>query len=214
MYQLRIRKPVQLDSQQQTAVDALRAAQDQLTPGDARFAGDLIKNFYSYGRLSERQMHWVETLTARVGAPRVAAQVTETLNFQAIQDLFDRAAQKLKRVKIKLQTPAGTPVHLARAGAASRYTGQVMITDGGPYGANRYFGRIDVNGDFYATGRAEQDVRDLVREFAADPAGTAGRYGRLTGGCSFCNHGLKDARSIQVGYGPVCAKNFGLAWGG
>lgn len=211
MFQLRTRNTVQLDAAQEPQVQALRAVQDQLAPRDQEFAGSLIQNFYRTGRLSERQWPWVETLIQRVNQPQPVAQ--EMLNFAPIQALFDRAQQRLKRVRVRLQTADGTPVVLGRAGAASRYAGQVMITDGLPYGQNRFFGRIDTNGDLFPAPKATAPVLALVREFAADPAATAARYGQLTGGCSFCNHGLKDQRSTQVGYGPVCAKNFGLNWG-
>jgi hypothetical protein len=194
-------------------VQSLMTAQPKLGNSDREFAGSLISNFNRYGRLSDKQMAWVETLVARAMAPKPDPVVTETVNFQAIQDLFDRAAKKLRRIKIKLQAPNGQPVAFGRAGAMSKYAGQIMITDGLPFGQNKFFGRIDVDGSFYGTRSADQTVVDLVKEFAGDPAGTAGRYGRLTGGCSFCNHSLKDDRSTEVGYGPVCAKNFGLAWG-
>lgn len=211
MFQLRTRNTVQLDAAQEPQVQALRAVQDQLAPRDQEFAGSLIQNFYRTGRLSERQWPWVETLIQRVNQPQPVAQ--EMLNFAPIQALFDRAQQRLKRVRVRLQTADGTPVVLGRAGAASRYAAQVMITDGLPYGQNRFFGRIDTNGDLFPAPKATAPVLALVREFAADPAATAARYGQLTGGCSFCNHGLKDQRSTQLGYGPVCAKNFGLNWG-
>ena len=194
-------------------VQSLMTVQPKLGNSDRDFAGSLISNFNRYGRLSEKQMAWVNTLVARAMAPKTMPVVTETVNFQAIQDLFDRAAKNLRRIKIKLQAPNGQPVAFGRAGALSKYAGQIMITDGQPFGQNKFFGRIDVDGSFYGTRSADQTVVDLVKEFAGDPAGTAGRYGRLTGGCSFCNHSLKDDRSTEVGYGPVCAKNFGLVWG-
>ena len=207
----RARRPVELDQTQLPAVEALEAVIVKLSVRDREFAGDLIGNFRRWGRLSEKQLNWVATLTQRATAPAPAP--TQQVNVQKIQDLFAVAAQKLRRVKVALQAASGQRVVFTRAGAASKYAGQIMITDGGPFGQNKFFGRIDTNGDFYATRSADNDVKNLVAEFAADPAATAGRYGRLTGGCSFCNHALKDDRSTQVGYGPVCASRFGLVWG-
>lgn len=212
MMHFKVRKPVQLDAGQQTAVEALQAVMSKMSSRDVEFAGSLVSNFFRYGQLSDKQMTWVSTLTNRVVAPK-PVQPAEQVNVQAIQDLFDLAGKNLRRVKVKLQAKSGQNVAFSRAGANSKYAGQILITDGLPYGQNQFFGRIDVNGDFYPTSRADAAVCGLVREFAADPAGSAGRYGRLTGGCSFCNHGLKDERSTQVGYGPICAKNFGLPWG-
>jgi hypothetical protein len=45
------------------------------------------------------------------------------------------------------------------------------------------------------------------------PQEAANSYGRLTGRCCFCGLPLKDERSLGVGYGAVCASNYGLPWG-
>lgn len=207
----RSRKPVQVNAEHQARVDALIAVVDKLGRSDAGFAQSLAGNLRTWGRLSDKQLQWVDTLTQRASAPAPAP--TQQVNVQKIQDLFALAAQKLRRVKVALQAASGQRVVFTKAGPMSKYAGQILITDGGPFGANKFFGRIDANGDFFATRTADKDVQALVTEFADSPAETAGKYGRLTGGCSFCNHKLDDDRSLQVGYGPVCAKRFGLVWG-
>lgn len=207
----RSRKPVEVNAEHQARVDALIAVVDKLSRGDAGFAQSLAGNLRTWGRLSDKQLQWVDTLIQRASAPAPAP--TQQVNVQKIQDLFALAAQKLRRVKVALQAASGQRVVFTKAGSMSKYAGQILITDGGPFGANKFFGRIDANGDFYATRTADKDVQALVTEFADSPAETAGKYGRLTGGCSFCNHKLDDNRSLEVGYGPVCAKRFGLVWG-
>ena len=127
-----------------------------------------------------------------------------------ITAMFDRAGQTLKRVKVRLQTISGQPVVLTRAGSASKYAGQILITDGGPFGQNKYYGRIDLDGNFYGTNHADAGIVSLISEFAEQPQETAGKYGRLTGGCCFCSRTLKDERSLTLGYGPICAGKFGL----
>ena len=207
------RKAVQANPDQVGAIAALGQALPKLSNSDRQFAASLLQNFNKYGNLSDKQMHWVDTLTARATAPRQAPVALITVNFQPIQDLFDKAAQKLKRIRVKLQTTDGQPVVISRAGPMSKYNGQILITDGGPFGDNKFFGRIDTTGEFFATRSATIEVCNLVKQFSEDPAGAAAQYGKLTGGCSFCKHGLTDNRSLAVGYGPVCAKNFGLVWG-
>lgn len=198
---------------QKAAVEGLAARVDQLSRKDREFACSLIQSFNRYGRLTDRQMPWVQTLIQRASEPRPEPVVYTTRDFKPIQDLFDLASKSLKRIKIKLQTASGQSVVIHRAGAMSKYQHQILITDGAPFGQNKFFGRVDTTGEFFATGAATQEVCQLVKEFSENPAESAGRYGRLTGGCSFCLHGLKDQRSTQVGYGPVCAKRFGLFWG-
>jgi hypothetical protein len=203
---------VTIDSTQRPLIEGLTNVLAQLKGRDAEFASSLIQNFYRFGKLSEKQLPWVTTLTERVTKPAAAPVAAETVSVAAINALFDKAAIKLKRVKVKLATET-SPVVFARAGAMSKYCGQILITDGGPFGDNLYFGRIDINGEFFPTRNADDSVKGLIREFADNPSDTAGKYGRLTGGCSFCNKPLKDERSTSVGYGPICAENFGLKWG-
>lgn len=41
----------------------------------------------------------------------------------------------------------------------------------------------------------------------------AAKFGQLYGTCCYCWRELTDERSIEAGYGPVCAENRGLPWG-
>lgn len=41
----------------------------------------------------------------------------------------------------------------------------------------------------------------------------AALHGKMTGKCCFCNSPLIDQKSTDVGYGPVCAKHYGLPHG-
>lgn len=140
--------------------------------------------------------------------------VNQILAVDGVFALFEQAiAHRLQYPKVRLLDAAGMPVVLSRAGQKSKYTGQIMVTDGGPFGANRYYGRIDLDGVFHATDSATIPVFALLERLSRHPVDVAGEYGRLTGQCCFCQLGLKDARSTAVGYGPVCADHFGLPWG-
>jgi hypothetical protein len=118
--------------------------------------------------------------------------------------------------KLWLQLPGAMPLRISIAGENSRTPGYLMLTDGGPFGANRYFGRISPAGEL-ELGRDAPPVRaaliDLLVELAFDPAKVAADFGHLTGNCCFCNRKLADGRSVTVGYGQICAKKFGLPWG-
>lgn len=41
----------------------------------------------------------------------------------------------------------------------------------------------------------------------------AAEFGQLYGICMYCWSELTDERSIEVGYGPICANKRGLPWG-
>ena len=114
---------------------------------------------------------------------------------------------------VRIATNSGKLLVLNRAGPKSKYIGQLVITDGLPNGSYILYGRIDTYGILHLTRSATFEVTEVIQEFSVNPAAVAARYGRLTGGCSFCHHHLSDGRSLAVGYGLQCAKRYGLPWG-
>lgn len=181
----------------------------QLSESDQRFANSLLSQRRP---LSERQWPWVGKLIERATRPAPQAeQLAATV--VGVFTLLQRAGQHLKHPKIHLMAPDGTPVQLAVAGVRSKYQGSVMLTDGGPYGQNRYFGRISETGELTEGRNITPDVRSLIGRLAADPVAVAKEQATLTGNCCFCNRKLDTPESTTAGYGPVCAKNFGLPWG-
>ncbi len=193
-------------------IATLKSVFNKLGDRDRDFAGSLIEGFDRYGRVSEKQLYWVNVLIQRANGAKPMAS-TELVSVVEIKNLFAKASKSLKRMKIRLKTPFNQNVVFTIAGERSKYAGQVMITDGGPFGDNIYFGKIDMEGNLLKTNQCDDNVLSLIKEFANDPAETAGKYGRLTGNCCFCMRGLEDERSVSVGYGPVCANHYGLPWG-
>lgn len=53
-------------------------------------------------------------------------------------------------------------------------------------------------------------LRLVQRRLSAEEAA---EFGRTTAHCVFCARELTDGRSVDVGYGPVCAAHNGLPWG-
>lgn len=137
--------------------------------------------------------------------------------FANIFALFEAAISNgLKYPKIRLLAPSGKPVVISRNGQMSKNPGHLSVTNGGRYGTaeNTYYGRVTPSGEFFANSWAQNrdsyDVRPLLQELAADPIGVATKYGKLTGHCMFCQKKLTDPQSTALGYGPVCAKHYGL----
>lgn len=185
---------------------ALQRVMPALSEKDQEFGKSLVGGIDKYGSLTEKQAYWVQTLIERANEPkREAVEV----NMAGVQQLFAAAAQRLKHPKIRLQAADGTPVVLAVAGAKSKYAGQVMLTDGGPFGQNRWWGRIEGE-RFHASRSATQAVTRLLTSLSGDPTSVIAGYGRLTGACALCGRDLTDQESVDRGVGPVCAKNFGL----
>ena len=141
------------------------------------------------------------------------APKTEKVEVQGILDLFDRAGRTLKFPKITLEAKNGQTVTFARAGSRSRYEGSVMVTDGGSFGNNTYFGRIATDGELTPSRSMTEEVIDLLRDLSLDAAKVAAGHGRKTGICCFCRRDLRKSDSVKVGYGQVCAEKFCLPYG-
>jgi hypothetical protein len=180
-----------------------------LSEKDRAFGLSLLSGIDKYGSLTERQATWVQVLIDRASEPKPVAAPAVQVEMAGVKALFAVASKSLKRPKIRLQAADGTPVVLALAGANSKYKGQVMLTDGGPWGDNRWFGRVE-GSQFHAARAATPEVTGLLTRLSADPTSVIADYGRLTGACALCGRDLTDQASVDRGAGPVCAKKFGL----
>lgn len=139
--------------------------------------------------------------------------MASALDMRGVNALFDKAiANGLKYPKIRLQTATGQRLALSRAGNNSKYKGQILVTDGERFGANKYFGRVTLDGQWIVGNIDLPEVTILLSRLGADPAGVASAFGKLTGNCCFCFRPLETGRSTAVGYGPVCADKYGLSW--
>lgn len=192
------------------ALEALRQI-----AGSNNFAFSLIDQHYNRRRaLSPVQMVWVHKLavdaTSRAAAPALSDVVAE--NFAPVYRIMEHAAARLRFPKINFALASG-PMRIAMAGPNSRYAGKVLVTDGGKYPNNQFYGSIASDGAFAPSRNCPAWVIDALRELAANPAGFSAEYGRRTGNCCFCMKQLTDARSVSVGYGPICAGHYNLPWG-
>jgi len=180
------------------------------------FAWSLLRQYRERGRLSERQWPWVQKLVhdyvthphaSREPAPVVAEDWDELIA------VFDTASAHKKYPKLTFEFEDGRVVVLRKAGPRSKYAGSINVTDDGKYPDNLWYGRINPDGTFTArrvrTGGGDEEVLEFLRRFAKNPAEMAIEYGKRSGRCCFCGKALKHG---ELGYGPVCAKNWGLPW--
>ncbi len=162
--------------------------------------------------LTMAQFWWAHKLYLDATNPKPKREIAVG-NFENIAKLFEHAKEHLKHPKIAFILPGLGTVKLSVAGPRAKVPGSINVTDDGKYPDNVWYGRILENGHFEAGHKSTPEIENALQEFAADPAGYAGKYGQLTGACAFCGLPLKDERSTEVGYGPVCAKHYGLPWG-
>lgn len=193
---------------------ALSLVLDKLPAKDRGFAESLLNGYAKYGNLSEKQLYWVDTLTARALGRNVAPEVAPVAvgNYAKVYELFKTAKAKLKYPKIALMDADGNPVVMYISGATSKVPNTLNVTDGGPFGANKWYGRIAEDGTWAPNANLGRlgKVEDVLKEFGENPLEVAAKYGKLTGRCAFCSKKLTDEQSVAAGFGKTCAANYNL----
>lgn len=114
-------------------------------------------------------------------------------------------AMGLRHPKARFLAPAGGELRLSLSGPASKVPGslQVCVDDD-------WRGRVEPDGSVHGALATDKALQDALVIIAGDPAEAARLYGALMCRCSFCGLALTDAGSVEVGYGPTCAKKWGL----
>lgn len=182
----------------------LTAAIPTLRERDRDFASSLVAGFRRYGRFSDRQLPHAERLAqGPVARP--------TFSVDRLFAMMATAREKLKRPTIRVMTDDGCTYAVRPAGETSRNSGSLYVFAGTGEGKT-YAGCVSPNGEFRCSREVANPkaVEAAVRAFAADPAKAAKAYGTLTNACCFCGRRLSDAESVRLGYGPICAENYGL----
>lgn len=144
---------------------------------------------------------------SRAAGAALSAPVVTTASAGPIAAFIGAAkARGLKFPKARFLAPDGrSEMRLSVAGARSKAPGAINVLI-----ADEWIGRITVDGAVQGSLQARADVLATLDAIAVDPAAAAKAYGALMCRCSFCNLSLTDAGSVEVGYGPVCAKHWGL----
>lgn len=182
----------------------------ELLPND-NFANSLADSYVNRG-WSPVQKSWAHYLVVRAMTPAEPKPVTAS-GLEPIVTMFESASKKRKYPKIEFQLAYGDDevkvIQLSRSGPMSKRPGTINVTDGRPFGQNVWYGRIDTDG---TTTIGNEWVLDFLRDFAQDPINKAREYGKETGNCCFCGKRLTHDRSVENGFGPICAENYGLTW--
>jgi hypothetical protein len=198
---------------------------------DQSFASSLLAQLDRKG-LSKSQLYWLRKLADKAIGVANEPERTKTQigELKGIMELFDKAKEHLQKPAIVLAIEAdeGRFLHVDRktsketrydeyriniAGERARVPGSLNVAN--TNNPSTWYGRVLITGEFEASPRdttPTELIPGLVK-FAAEPAKIASESGRLTGKCCFCNISLTDERSTAVGYGPICAKHYGLPWG-
>ena len=132
--------------------------------------------------------------------------------FEEVYAWFVAASEKLKSPAMRFTLDDGQEVKIYKA-KGGKAPGVINVCE--PAWGGAWYGRVHPNGmwDQPKSG-VPAPVVALVEALAKDPIGTVTQYGLASTRCCFCNTELTDGKSVTSGYGPVCAKNWSLPWGG
>jgi hypothetical protein len=135
------------------------------------------------------------------------AQAAVEANLAPVAAFLAGARERgLKFPKARFLAPGGGEFRLSVAGDSSKYPGCIQVKLDG-----EWLGRVTVAGEVAGPLANRPELVAALRVIAAGPAAAATAYGALTSRCSFCDQALSDEGSVEVGYGPICAKRYGLA---
>lgn len=143
---------------------------------------------------------------ARAAAATTPQRVTADPSGAIAAFLRGAQGRGLTFPKARFLAPNGGELALTLAGAQSRYQGAVQVKLNG-----EWIGRVEADGGIAGrTLTGSPELMALLARIATDPATVAREYGAVTSRCSFCNLPLSDEGSVEVGYGPVCARKWNL----
>jgi hypothetical protein len=142
------------------------------------------------------------------------AEIVQVPEFPRICEMFSLASADLKKPSIQFNDIGGfTTFYLTFFTMQSQVFGSI-----GVYVNRVYSGRIDNHSHRFLKKESinrelEEKILETLGKIESDPSGFAAEYGKKSGSCCFCGIQLTDPRSLNVGYGPVCADHYGLPWG-
>ncbi len=132
--------------------------------------------------------------------------------YMPLVSLLTRAGENLKKPKVTFVN-GPTRLQISLAPATGRNPGAIYLKGGQ---SSDYVGKVSSMGSLQLLSSLDEvtnvQYTSLVDDLNSDPVNAAVNYGAKTGRCCFCNLPLKDERSTAHGYGPTCAKNWGLPW--
>ena len=167
------------------------------------FARSLCEQYDVRGSLSDKQISSAQRMIDKMATNRkIRESKIKTVDTTKIDELFATAQSNgLKRPNFYVGD-----LRLSLAGERSKNFGSIYVQHSG-----EYMGKITSN-TFYPLSSTPQSSIDLLVEIAEDPKQSAIEHGKMSNHCSMCNKELTDDHSIEVGYGKVCASNWGLEY--
>jgi len=183
-----------------------------LTENKSDFAASLFDQVRRKGYLTEKQLKAVYESIAREEEWAKQREQKATQTQINMTDLLDRFALALK-AGIKRPKVNTGDLLFSLAPANGHNAGHVYVKgEKDDYGDRPYLGKITPEGKFFAGRGVEDEVKQRIAEVGADVVTAAKAHGAQHNNCCFCSRDLTTNESVSNGYGPICAKRYGLPW--
>lgn len=128
----------------------------------------------------------------------------EENKYQQLFNLFHTAGKHLKYPKITFTASSGNNSRVQLYLATKGY---IAIKVNG-----EYVGKIDSQYHSFRMYQGTTELQSEVMAFCMEPLKSAIVKGQQYSNCCFCRLELTNKASVQMGYGPICAENYGLPW--
>lgn len=205
---------------QANCIKTLKACRerDMVDVKDISFVDSLLVQYATKGTLSSNQWPWVQKkMNKALGLEddKPKSDQRPVGDTSKIYELFTKAKLKLKKPALVFESN-GVPLKLytkPTTAAKHGFIVQLVYKDKYP----GFIGTIFDNGTLkfgkHVVDELKPAFHAFVKSFSTDPIAFAKKYGHMHNRCCFCNTELTDPKSVGAGYGPVCAKNWGMPWG-
>ena len=170
------------------------------------FAAKLSQAFARGRTLSESQLYWIHTIAINGPKENEKEVIKFTHTLEVVHLLETARSNGLKFPKITVPATNGDFYVFSLAGEKSKYNGNLTVKRNW----DETWCSILRDGTLYRQkSMTEVDtgtIQDLLKGFTA----VCVTSGLVTGRCVFCYKEITDSNSKKRGYGPICARNYGL----
>jgi len=200
---------------QKSAADTLKRCLDAglVDAKDKHFVTSLLNQYATKGILSVKQWPWVEKMMIRAMGVDVSPEGNNKASIEAelLFELFATVKEKIKSPSLLFLMGRGESSKPIKIYPKKSFLNIVLANTYPGYLATLYSdGQLSFGK--YVDDDTQKKLTALMMSICENPTKALAEHGKLMNKCCFCKTTLSDPKSVNHGYGPVCAKNWGMAW--
>lgn len=152
---------------------------------------------------------YVKAINAKyVDGLSTTAASAEIKHLKSLQDGARPLVQPKKKAAATTSAPAGRYAVDLPGNSGSTLV-EVTKPTSGPWSGYTFVKTVPLMSEIASEPIKGEVAIKVLAAIEADPRGSAGMYGRITGRCGQCGRRLSDPSSVSLGVGPECSSKFG-----